>query len=93
MKCCVILIGVVRPSSEQIIENIQSYIDYFQTKYPNIIFDFKICSYKNDNYNPVEKYCKEKNIDSLFLPHIKDSDIPPEYILPPPSQKPLSYVL
>lgn len=86
MKCCVILIGVVRPSSKQIIENIQSNIDYFQTKYPNIIFDFKICSYKNDNYNPVEKYCKEKNIDAIFLPHIKDSDIPHEYILPPPSQ-------
>lgn len=86
MKVCVILIGVVRPTAEQIIENISTNIAYFCATYPQHTFDFKVCSYKNSLYQPVENYCKENNINHIFLQHIEDSEIPSEYILPPPSQ-------
>ncbi len=86
MKIGVILIGVVRPSAEQVIQNIQTNIDYFTKTYPNYTFDFHVCSYKNGDSYKVEDYLNQHNIYNVFLNPIKDSDIPPEYIYPPPSQ-------
>jgi len=85
MKLIVTMVGVCRPSSKRIIQNISNNILFFKNNYPQHIFDFIICSYKNENYNDVLNYCEENKIKNYFIEPIKDSDIPKELILPPPN--------
>ena len=85
MKLCIIMIGVSRPSSNIIINNINNNILYFRSAYPNHTFDFIVCTYINESYNDILSYCNTNQITSCFMEPIKDSDIPKELILQPPN--------
>jgi hypothetical protein len=85
MKICVLMAGVVRPTLEQIIQNIENNISFFLTNYPLHTFDFVICSYKNNHYENLHNYCNVHKIQSYFLEPIDICDIPKELVLPPPN--------
>jgi len=85
MKLCIIMIGVSRPSSNIIINNINNNILYFRSAYPNHTFDFIVCTYINESYNDILSYCNTNQITCCFMEPIKDSDIPKELVLPPPN--------
>lgn len=70
------MVGVSRPSSKQIIENIHNNILFFRNTYPQHIFDCIVCTYINENYKDVLNYCEENKIMNYFIEPIKDSDIP-----------------
>ena len=79
------MIGVSRPSSQRIIENIKNNMIFFRNTYPNHTFEFIVCSYINENYKDILKYCEETKIVSYFIEPIKDSDVPKELLLAPPN--------
>ena len=85
MKVCVAMVGCLRPSSERIIKNIENNILFFRNTYPQHTIDFIVCAYINDNYNCVLNYCEKNKITNYFIPPINDSDIPKEFLLPPPN--------
>jgi hypothetical protein len=85
MKVCVVMIGVSRPSSQRIIENIKNNMIFFRNRYPTHTFEFIVCSYINENYNDIFTYCEKSKIISYFIEPIKDSDIPKELLLTPPN--------
>jgi hypothetical protein len=72
------MIGVSRPSSKRIIENINNNISFFRNTYASHNFEFVVCTYINEIYNDILKYCEENNIANYFMEPIKDSDIPNE---------------
>lgn len=85
MKIGVILIGVARPTAERVIQNIEQNISFFKKNYPEHIFEFIICTYKNVHFEKIDAYCKSHGIQSYFLEPILNKDIPPEMVLPPPN--------
>ena len=85
MKVCIVMVGVSRPSSQRIIENINNNLMFFRNTYPQHTFDCIVCTYKNESYNDILKFCVEQNLVHYFIEPIKDSDIPKELILSPPN--------
>ena len=61
------MVGVSRPSSQRIIENIKNNMIFFRNRYPTHTFEFIVCSYINENYNDILKYCHESKIISYFI--------------------------
>jgi hypothetical protein len=62
MKICVVMVGVSRPSSQRIIENINANVLFFRNTYPEHTFDFIVCTYVNENYKNILDHCKEKKL-------------------------------
>jgi hypothetical protein len=79
------MVGVSRPSSQRIIENIKKNVLFFRNTYPEHTFDFLVCTYVNENYKNILDYCKEGKIGHYFIEPIKDLEIPKELLLPPPN--------
>jgi hypothetical protein len=86
MKVCICLIGVLRPSLEQIQMNIQKNKEYFEKTYPQHSFDFFVCSYVSKDSFALETFCQKNSIQTLLLQPIPDTEIPKELRLPPPNQ-------
>jgi hypothetical protein len=86
MKVCVCLLGVLRPSLEQIQTNIQRSKEYFEKSYPQYSFDFVVCSYFSKDSFELEAFCQDNHIQTLFLQPISNNEIPKELCLPPPNQ-------
>ncbi len=86
MKICVCIIGVIRPSVEQVVSNIQKTKQYFLQRYPQHSFDVYVCSYirQTDSF-ALETFCKENDIQPLLLQPIPDAEIPKEVRFPPPN--------
>jgi len=78
MKINIVMVGVSRPSSQRIIENINNNILFFRNTYPQHTFDFIVCTYINESYNDILKYCEESKLFHYFIEPIHASDIPKE---------------
>lgn len=85
MKICIVMVGVSRPSSQRIVENINNNVLFFRNTYPQHTFDFIVCTYVNESYNDILNYCEERKLSHYFIEPIRDSDIPKELLLPPPN--------
>lgn len=75
------MVGVIRPTAERVLQNIQSTLHYFTTKYPQHTFDLWLGLYKSNLMKPIE----EAGYNCIWLDPILDADIPPAHHLPPPN--------
>ena len=89
MKVCVTLVGVCRPSIEQVKENIEKNIYYFNTTYPQHTFTFFVLTYKNDSYEDLKEFCNGHSVTCHGIPQIQEKD----FIFPTKSFKPNVYRL
>jgi len=89
MKVCVTLVGVSRPTIEQLKENIKKNIHYFNTTYPQHTFTFFVLTYKNDLYEQLKEFCNGLLITCHGIPQIREKD----FIFPTRSFKPNVYRL
>ena len=89
MKVCVTLVGVCRPTIEQVKENIEKNMYYFNTTYPQHTFTFFVLTYKNDSYEELKEFCNGHSVTSHGIPQIQEKD----FIFPTKSFKPNVYRL
>jgi hypothetical protein len=75
------MVGVIRPTAERVLQNIQSTYQYFQTKYPQHTFDIWLGLYKSDLMKPIA----EAGYNCIWLDPISETDILPAHRLPPPN--------
>ena len=67
------MIGVSRPNSYRIINNIKNNIKYFNLNYSKkYSFCFIVSTYRNSFSDKVEEYCIKNNIQFVIMDQIKD---------------------
>ena len=76
MRVCVLMVGAARPSAERVVENIRKNVAFFTANYPNYTFDFVVCTYKNESFTVISKFCEANGVTVYPLEPINDSDIP-----------------
>jgi hypothetical protein len=75
-KITVLMIGVTRPNSDRIIDNIENNIKYFKLNYFNkFSFNFIVFTYKNLLSDKVHEYCIKNDIKFVDIEQIKDFKI------------------
>jgi hypothetical protein len=89
MKVCVTLVGVSRPTIEQLKENIEKNVHYFNMTYPQHTFTFFVLTYKNHFYEQLKEFCNGLLITCYGIPQIQEKD----FIFPTRSFKPNVYRL
>lgn len=69
----VLMIGVCRPNSDRIINNIKNNIEYFKLNYSKkYSFSFIISTYKNSFSDKVSEYCIKNNLKFVLMEPIED---------------------
>ena len=69
----VLMIGVSRPDSDRIINNINNNINYFKLNYSEkYSFSFIVLTYRNSFSDKVYEYCIKNNIKIVIMEQIKD---------------------
>ena len=69
----VLMIGVSRPTSDRIINNIKNNIEYFKLNYSKkYSFNFIVLTYRNSFSDKVYEYCIKNNIKIVIMEQIKD---------------------
>lgn len=75
MKISVLFVGVIRPSIDQVKNNIKKSVEYLSHLLVNHQLDFTIVTYIDNYQSEIAQFSKDLNISIYFIPFISENEI------------------